>query len=324
MKKLIALLFVTACFILTACGTDPKQQFNELHEKYAGNNSVSLQIRNEFNKASLNPDGTSKKAEKIDDLKPLKDSIDKYDKVVKELSDLKVEKENEEYKQALLDLYKARNDAKKMRYSITEKYLNKQITYNEAETEAQQNYLPLANATGKAAYKAANVYSLKAFNHPAYTINIKNDNNTNNVYLGKEVSNVCLSIYNISEPKSFPRPFGREVKPLGKFVMVRVAISNNQKDAITVDSSSFKLVDSQNREFSTSYEAMDAQRYKEGNTKGFLSKLNPGMGDLFFFIFDVPADMHWWDFWLQAKGGMTGDKIIVPLSVTRLPNDFDK
>lgn len=69
---------------------------------------------------------------------------------------------------------------------------------------------------------------------------------------------------------------------------------------------------------------MEAQRYQEKNHKGFLTRLNPSMGDLFFFIFDVPANMHWWDFWLQVQGGMTGNKIIIPLSVTPLPADFDK
>lgn len=91
-----------------------------------------------------------------------------------------------------------------------------------------------------------------------------------------------------------------------------VFVKNNQKDAITVDGNSFKLVDNQKREFSTSHEAELALRADKGDSaKGFLTQLNPGMGIDFTFVFDVPEEINRYNTNLVARGGFAGDKVVL-------------
>ena len=110
-------------------------------------------------------------------------------------------------------------------------------------------------------------------------------------------------------------------KAMGKFIIVDVFVNNNQKDAITVDSNSFKIIDNQKREFSHSIEGETALRMEKrsggDSTKGFLTKLNPGMGTTFSFVFDVPGNIDPNTSSLQATGGFAGSKVLMPLKVQK-------
>jgi hypothetical protein len=99
-------------------------------------------------------------------------------------------------------------------------------------------------------------------------------------------------------------------KAQGVYKIVTLSITNNQKDAITVDGSSFKLLDSQSREFSYSSEAQLAISSSTGNQKKevfSLKQINPGMTVTGVVVFDVPKDAQ--GFVLKARGGMTGQEI---------------
>lgn len=94
----------------------------------------------------------------------------------------------------------------------------------------------------------------------------------------------------------------------GIFKIVTVSLSNNQKDAITIDSNSFVLIDKKGREFSYSSEAQFALGSSSGkNESFFLKKLNPGLSIEGTIVFDVPKDAE--SLILNARGGMTGKKI---------------
>ena len=93
----------------------------------------------------------------------------------------------------------------------------------------------------------------------------------------------------------------------GIFKIVKVSITNNQKDAITVDANSFKLVDDQDREFTYSTSAQTAMDMETGNLDFFLKQLNPGLTQEGTIVFDVPADAK--GFKLKARGGFTGKEI---------------
>ncbi|WML42323.1 DUF4352 domain-containing protein [Neobacillus sp. OS1-2] len=98
-------------------------------------------------------------------------------------------------------------------------------------------------------------------------------------------------------------------KAQGIYKVVEVSLTNNQKDAITIDGNSFKLVDDQGREFSYSSDgqiAFDVGE-NEGNSNFFLQSLNPGLTQTGKIIFDVPADAK--GFVLKARGGMMGKEI---------------
>lgn len=132
----------------------------------------------------------------------------------------------------------------------------------------------------------------------------------------EEASNVLFTITDVSEAKTVGSGYFQKAAQ-GKFIIVKVMISNNQKDAITVDSNSFVLIDSQSRKFSTSVEGMTAVQISENHTKGFLTKLNPGMVIDSTFVYDVPTNLKISDFELEARGGMTGDKVKMPLAVRK-------
>lgn len=66
-----------------------------------------------------------------------------------------------------------------------------------------------------------------------------------------ESSNVKISVWNVKTTDSVGNEYSKETAQ-GVFKIVELSIENNQKDAITVDSNSFKLVDNKGREFSYS------------------------------------------------------------------------
>lgn len=80
---------------------------------------------------------------------------------------------------------------------------------------------------------------------------------------GAVASNVGIAVYNIEERDSIGSQFFNE-KAQGKFVIVSVVVSNHQKDAITVDANSFKLVTSDGVEYSHSTEAQTALGMENG------------------------------------------------------------
>jgi len=95
-------------------------------------------------------------------------------------------------------------------------------------------------------------------------------------------------------------------KAQGVFKVVQISLKNGQKDAITIDSNSFTLIDDQGREFSYSTDAQVAMMTSE-NEPFFLTKLNPGLQITGFIAYDVPTDAK--GFTIEARGGMTGKKI---------------
>lgn len=97
-------------------------------------------------------------------------------------------------------------------------------------------------------------------------------------------------------------------KAQGVFKVIELTLTNGQKDAITIDTGSFTLIDDQKREFSSSSDAYLALSSSSDEKEGFfLTKLNPGLSITGYIAFDVPADAK--GFTLQARGGVTGKKI---------------
>ncbi|MBQ8700519.1 MAG: DUF4352 domain-containing protein [Acidaminococcaceae bacterium] len=136
-------------------------------------------------------------------------------------------------------------------------------------------------------------------------------------YIAYNSSDVDIAITNLTTAKSIgSNPYFKK-KAMGKFVLVDVFINNNQKDAITVDSSSFKILDNQKREFSKSVEGETALQMEKGDNKGFLTQLNPGMNTTFTFVYDVPENLDLNTANLEARGGFGGSKVVIPLKVQK-------
>lgn len=118
-------------------------------------------------------------------------------------------------------------------------------------------------------------------------------------------SNVKITVLDSYKALTLNKGFSEE-KAKGVFRVVKVKVENNQRDAISVDSDSFALVDRQNREFSYSYDGKYA--VKDSLT---YEKLNPGLSVEGNIVFDVPVNDEIYK--LRASGGMTGDRIFLKL-----------
>lgn len=133
--------------------------------------------------------------------------------------------------------------------------------------------------------------------------------------VGKKASNVGIAIYEIEETDTLGSNQFTRKHAQGKFVVVSVAVANGQKDAITVDASSFKLIDAQGREYEHSVEGQTAIQMSNGNAHGFLTKINPGIVSSFVIPFDVPQKAEISNMELKARGGMTGSAFVLPMKV---------
>ena len=121
-------------------------------------------------------------------------------------------------------------------------------------------------------------------------------------------SDVKIKVESFDSAESLGDNEFNKVAAQGIFKVAKVTITNGQKDAVTLDSTSFKLVDDQKREFGTSTEGhMALETSAEKKESFFLKQLNPGLSLTGYVVFDVPKDAK--GFVLQARGGMTGKQI---------------
>ena len=135
---------------------------------------------------------------------------------------------------------------------------------------------------------------------------------------GAIASDVGIAVYGIEEKNVIGDQFYQE-QAQGKFVIVSVVVSNGQKDAVTVDANSFKLVTKDGVEYSHSTEAQTAIAMENGGKMdAFLKKINPGMTISARIPFDVPKDKKLSELQLEARGGFSGSKVLLPLAVQKV------
>jgi RNA polymerase subunit RPABC4/transcription elongation factor Spt4 len=122
-------------------------------------------------------------------------------------------------------------------------------------------------------------------------------------------SDVKIVVQNVETKDTVGNNQFSKANAQGVFKVIKLRLTNNQKSAITVDSSSFKLVDSQGREFSHSTDAQVALASSSGGTQEtfMLKQVNPGITIEGFVVFDIPKDAT--GLILKAHGGMTGKEI---------------
>lgn len=307
MKKLsyvLSILFVA--FLLTGCGASPKEEAKSLNDKYSTQMDKLWEDFGDFMENSFEKYGITIEADAYIG-KNMKPFVEKRNNIKEQLLNEKVLKENEALKESLnkrvtsmIDLFSLVSD------------LSDDPDKNQALSpklmDSMKEFL-------KSIFAFKNEYSKLTTGQSLYVPMVENEK-----YYGEYVSNVGIAIYKIEKKDSLGADSYFMKKPLGKFIIVSAVITNNQKDAITIDSSSFKLVDKNKNEFSTSVEGMSVLQMSEGHTKGFLTKLNPTMTITISLVFDVPVDAKEKDFSLQAQGGFSGDKVNLPLQINKLPD----
>lgn len=106
----------------------------------------------------------------------------------------------------------------------------------------------------------------------------------------------------------------RVAKADGVYKVGEIYVFNGQKDAIVVDSNSYRLLDSAGREYSPS---ADAQALIQ--TKGYeaflIKTINPGLMVRGLIAFDVPKNANISS--MKLRGGMSGKEIIIPFKSSK-------
>ena len=305
LKKFFLLMLCALC--LAGCeggsgggsgsgGGDPKKEVQAMHDKYP---KIALQSLTQSIEEGENIEDWSQEM--------LQHSVkyrQKFEEIVKEINNEKVSKGAETYKSALQNYVSSIGHV----YEVTEKQIiNQQENKQEAEQQSVQQWWSIVNQNY---YELENEYSKAVKGKPALVMGIDGFN-----YLAFSSSKVDIAITKIREEKGTigSNPFLQQ-EPMGKFVIVDVYMKNNQKDAITVDGNSFKLVDNEGREYSSSPEGhMALAVEQDSKAKGMLTRLNPNMGTSFTFVFDVPKELPFLTTKFEAKGGMTGKPTLMPL-----------
>jgi hypothetical protein len=144
------------------------------------------------------------------------------------------------------------------------------------------------------------------------------DKSSGTVYQGKIASSVGVAVVDVKQAKTVgTNQFARHTASDGAtYVVVRVAVNNEQRDAIMMSPNQFKIL-ANGREYSASTEAMTAIMVDEQESF-FLKQINPGLVALGTVAFEVPETLNLESATLQFQGGFTGRSETVPLRpVTR-------
>jgi hypothetical protein len=148
---------------------------------------------------------------------------------------------------------------------------------------------------------------------PVYTVDVEGVGKVKGIIR----SNVGLAIGDIKKTKTLGDNRFAQANAQGEFIVIRLIVSNNQNDAITMDANSFKIIDDKNREFSHSTQG-DMALAASSNKKEiiFLKKINPGITTDGYLVFDVPSDISGAK--LQVRGGLSGEKGMLPIEVQKV------
>lgn len=126
-------------------------------------------------------------------------------------------------------------------------------------------------------------------------------------FQGKFSSKIGMAIVNIAEKKQL-----NGFQANGKFVVLRLVVTNCQDDAVTFNSLLVKLIDSSGIEYSASSEESTAMAMSS-KKELFLKKIYPLKTITGYIVFDVPPNVMIEDMKLKFRGGIKGDVAELPL-----------
>lgn len=125
------------------------------------------------------------------------------------------------------------------------------------------------------------------------------------------IANVGFTVKDVEETQAISQEYGEDITTDGKFVIAEVAIKNDKKEALTIDSSFFKIKTGEGVEYepTTSGEVMVAMSMN-GEDDFFLQQVNPGLSKTGKVVFEVPADVDLSKTVLHAQTGFFGTESI--------------
>jgi Domain of unknown function (DUF4352) len=96
----------------------------------------------------------------------------------------------------------------------------------------------------------------------------------------------------------------------GKFIIADVTIENGQSEALTVDSSYFKIKTADDTQFDAVTDGEVIMAMGDGAGDFFLQQINPGLSKSGKVVFEVPADLDLSKAVLQCQTGFWGTESI--------------
>lgn len=125
------------------------------------------------------------------------------------------------------------------------------------------------------------------------------------------VAEVGFTVNGIEELTEIKQEFGDPVTTDGKFIIAEVSIKNGKKEALTIDSSFFKIKTADGVEYepATDGEVIMAMSMN-GEDDFFLQQVNPGMSKTGKVVFEVPAEVDLTKTVLHCQTGFFGTESI--------------
>jgi len=132
----------------------------------------------------------------------------------------------------------------------------------------------------------------------------------NATYPSTAVSNVTVTLLRAQAIPGFLNSYEVVRPDAGQFIAIRVAITNQQRDEITMSMSLFKLLTPDGVEYSASEKSLQISNEQSL----FLKNINPGLTKTGDVLFEVPTGINLRSMRLVFRGGMTGGEATLPLS----------
>ena len=299
MKKLLAMTLALGLFLGGCGGPTPKEEAKMIYDKYVANTAT-------LSKLAL------KSSEMLSANAPIEE-IEKNNVLLRQ----EIEKAKSE---KVSDKVKAYKNAVIIRGQKAAELIDYSIAIKKAEANNDNSSISKYIEKIEDTIKSANAADFNIDNEkhiidtgkplPTMTAGGKE-------YVCSIASNVlmCVTDYKITT-KPVGDGFSTPIAPIGKFVYVTVAVYNDQKDAINVDANNFKIIYN-DREYSHNSAAQFT--YEIANKRRSSSMLNPGMGIKHTYIFDVPKDFDYTKAKVQARGGFTGDTVLLQIPAREKP-----
>jgi hypothetical protein len=126
------------------------------------------------------------------------------------------------------------------------------------------------------------------------------------------VADVGFTVNNFEETNEIKsgNEFLENAKTSGKYVIVDVKVENGKKEALTINSSYFKLVTENDVEYEASTDGTVMMAMGDAMNDFFLTQVNPGLSKSGKVVFEVPADLDVTEARLQCQTGAFGTETI--------------
>lgn len=131
-------------------------------------------------------------------------------------------------------------------------------------------------------------------------------------YVGYDTANLVFAIVEIQTKDVVSDGTMTSKQALGVYKVLQIAVSNKGNAAVTFNNSNFTLVDSEGREYSSSFDA--ALAMASNKYPGFaLKTVNPGLTFAGWIAFDVPPNANI----AAVKVRIEGKEVRIPFKVDR-------